>query len=600
MKRRTNRIVLSSCWEQLRTGKAWQRLSMTLLVAVMTMTAQTARAAEIVDFGAYGDHLTYTVTEYGVITISGTGEIPESFIHSIIDVGFITSIIVEDGVTSIGYAAFMDCPNLKFVTIGNDVTSIGSGAFYNCPNLVSVTFGSGVTSIEGGVFYDCAKLTSIYVMATTPPALDFNSFFNNPDVSGIRIYVPADSKENYKNVWSTYGGLISAIIASAKYKDEDPNNPSVDEINWFLCEDGRMLVNGHGKMPNSPWKDFLPIYDPPVTSIEIYGGVTSVGESAFLNCWDLTSVTIDNVVESIGQNAFSGCTNENLNITIPASVRSIDYHAFDGVAKVTATLSDAYDNASLLAALSDVKTADLTFKRSFNTSSNGIGKASTICLPYDFAKPDKSTVGTFATFGGVTQSGGEYIVTMNEVSNETTTLTAGTPYMFQPATGNEVTFQNTAYTVPNGGLTAASSATNSGWQFKGTYTIKYWPSGQTRLYGFAGKDFILSNDTQIDADDIGTFCRFNYGTCDAFRCYLMAPESSGSARGVSKANSLPDMLKVRLVKADGTTTAIGTLDTRMGEIEFGDDWYDLNGRRLEGQPTQKGVYINNGRKIIKN
>ena len=456
-----------------------------------------------------------------------------------------------------------------------------------------------MTSIEGGVFYDCAKLTSIYVMATTPPALDYNSFFNNPDVSGIRIYVPADSKENYKNVWSSYRGLISAIIASAKYKDEDPDNPSVDEINWFLCEDGRMLVNGHGKMPNGFFHNFLPIYDPPVTSIEIYGGVTSVGEDAFQICGELTSVTIGNVVESIGQSAFYDCTNENLNITIPASVRSIDYHAFDGVPKVTATLSDAYDNTSLLAALSDVKTADLTFKRSFNTSSNGIGKASTICLPFDFAKPDKSTVGTFATFGGVTQSGGEYTVTMNEVSNETTTLTAGTPYMFQPATGNEVTFQNTAYTVPNGGITAASSATNSGRQFKGTYTNKYWPSGQTNLYGFAGKEYYLSNGSQIASDDIGSFRRFDYGTCAAFRCYLLAPESSG-ARGVSKAGSLPETLKVRLVKADGTTTAIGNLDTRTGEVTFGDDWYDLNGRRLNGQPTQKGVYIHKGKRIIKN
>ena len=27
-------------------------------------------------------------------------------------------------------------------------------------------------------------------------------------------------------------------------------------------------------------------------------------------------------------------------------------------------------------------------------------------------------------------------------------------------------------------------------------------------------------------------------------------------------------------------------------------WYDLNGRKLEGNPTKKGVYIQNGRKVI--
>ena len=46
MKRQTDRIVPLSCWEQLRTGKVWQRLSLALLVAVMTLTAQTARAGD--------------------------------------------------------------------------------------------------------------------------------------------------------------------------------------------------------------------------------------------------------------------------------------------------------------------------------------------------------------------------------------------------------------------------------------------------------------------------------------------------------------------------------------------------------------------------
>ena len=30
----------------------------------------------------------------------------------------------------------------------------------------------------------------------------------------------------------------------------------------------------------------------------------------------------------------------------------------------------------------------------------------------------------------------------------------------------------------------------------------------------------------------------------------------------------------------------------------GDNWYDLNGRRLNGQPTKKGLYIRNGKKTI--
>ena len=35
----------------------------------------------------------------------------------------------------------------------------------------------------------------------------------------------------------------------------------------------------------------------------------------------------------------------------------------------------------------------------------------------------------------------------------------------------------------------------------------------------------------------------------------------------------------------------------MGEGSAG-AWYTINGRRLHGKPTQRGIYINNGRKVV--
>jgi hypothetical protein len=32
-------------------------------------------------------------------------------------------------------------------------------------------------------------------------------------------------------------------------------------------------------------------------------------------------------------------------------------------------------------------------------------------------------------------------------------------------------------------------------------------------------------------------------------------------------------------------------------IDSDDSWYDLHGRRLEGKPTRKGIYINNRKKV---
>jgi hypothetical protein len=42
-------------------------------------------------------------------------------------------------------------------------------------------------------------------------------------------------------------------------------------------------------------------------------------------------------------------------------------------------------------------------------------------------------------------------------------------------------------------------------------------------------------------------------------------------------------------------TGIGVIDK--GQLT-NDIWYDLNGRKLQGRPTKKGVYINNGRKVV--
>lgn len=72
----------------------------------------------------------------------------------------------------------------------------------------------------------------------------------------------------------------------------------------------------------------------PLTSIEISGGITSIGSSAFYSCYRLTSVTIGNSVTEIGEEAFEYCNNLT-SIIIPDSVRTIGRMAFYGCYKLT-------------------------------------------------------------------------------------------------------------------------------------------------------------------------------------------------------------------------------------------------------------------------
>ena len=65
------------------------------------------------------------------------------------------------------------------------------------------------------------------------------------------------------------------------------------------------------------------------------------------------------------------------------------------------------------------------------------------------------------------------------------------------------------------------------------------------------------------------------------------------------AEPLPETIGVRLISANGEVTAIGTLHTRTGEVSFDSEaWYTLDGKRLNAKPNTKGIYVNNGKKVV--
>ena len=83
--------------------------------------------------------------------------------YAFYDNGKITSVVIPDSVTVIGYAAFYGCSSLTSITIPNSVTSIGEAAFRWCSSLTGVTIGNSVTVIGYDAFYGCSSLTSITI-----------------------------------------------------------------------------------------------------------------------------------------------------------------------------------------------------------------------------------------------------------------------------------------------------------------------------------------------------------------------------------------------------------------------------------------------------
>jgi len=68
---------------------------------------------------------------------------------------------VPEGITTINGGLFNGCISFKKVSIPASVTDIGGGAFYGCSNLVSMDMPSSIMTIGPLAFAGCSKLTSI-------------------------------------------------------------------------------------------------------------------------------------------------------------------------------------------------------------------------------------------------------------------------------------------------------------------------------------------------------------------------------------------------------------------------------------------------------
>ena len=136
--------------------------------------------------------------------------------------------------------------------------------------------------------------------------------------------------------------------------------------------------------------------------------------------------------------------------------------------------------------------------------------------------------------------------------------------------------QKTITTVANDGLAEVTDGT-AGNKFIGTYKAQAWT--ETSDYRW-----ILNSG----AGEEGKFqkCDVNPGKCSALGAYLETASNLDSfARSIF------------VEEPDGSTTAINTITGE--QINFVNDaWYTLNGVKLNGMPTEKGVYINNGKKIV--
>lgn len=188
-----------------------------------------------------------------------------------------------------------------------------------------------------------------------------------------------------------------------------------------------------------------------------------------------------------------------------------------------------------------------------------------------------------------------YVPTSYNVAEKTMYFTvaekilANKPYLVKVSTSKPTQFVFTAtsgnYTVGTIGEEYSFFLQNSCWEFTGIYKKESWETSPGNVYGYDAADGVFVKA----GDNVTVYPMRAYLTC----------HKPQMVKGLGKVaeESLPDVINVRFVDKDGGTLSIGKMNTKTGEIQMQDRYYDLKGRKLNAKPQNKIMYVN--KKVIK-
>lgn len=268
-------------------------VSLCVMAAMLYMTAVSVWAD---DSGSCGDDATWVLSDDGVLTISGSGEISYG------DWGreSVKEVVIGDGITHIEYAAFEDHSSLTKVTFPNSLTEIGRFAFDQCENLTSADLSATQVTSIGYYAFHSTGIISLYLPETVT-SIDESAFEHCPSLTAVDL---SDTQITYLGRYAFNScEALESVTFPAVLTD-------IGSGAFAYCTGLESIT-----IPDSVYEIWDYVFEEctSLTSIDL-GNVEVIDEYAFINCTALESITIPATVTEMG-GAFKGC-DSLVNITV--------------------------------------------------------------------------------------------------------------------------------------------------------------------------------------------------------------------------------------------------------------------------------------------
>ena len=211
-------------------------------------------------------------------------------------------ITLSESIYRIGDYAFGNCDKIKNINISQDVTSIGDGAFYGCYNMTKIEFPNRITTIGDYTLYNCGCLTEVAIPETVN-SIGMSAFEKCGNIT--RIDLPDSIADIGDSAFAGCYSLQSITIPVSVKK--------ICDYTFVGCR-GLAAISIPSNVASIGEGAFQECTS--LASVAIADGLIDIGNYAFFRCDKLTSIIIPNTVTRIGEDAFSSCDSLR-SITLP-------------------------------------------------------------------------------------------------------------------------------------------------------------------------------------------------------------------------------------------------------------------------------------------